>query len=143
MRKEILIIAALFSCSEQGERGPKGEDGDIIFPPGSGTSEVISCDYQWQDMDFRYHTFYKVWRKSDGKRRIAGVCNKHGNDCEYNEYVTKEYPIDSAGYSEAKINDGLVEAKLSGPDEAIFTNKFGRQITPFCKEQTTVKESFK
>lgn len=144
MKKEILIISALIGCGGQGERGPKGDDGSIIFPPGSGTSIVADCDYQWNEADFRYHTFYKVWRKSDGKRRIAGVCNTHGlDDCEYHQYVTKEYPIDSAGYSDAKINDGLVEAKLSGPKEAIFTNRYGRQIMPDCKEQLMIRETAK
>ncbi len=129
------LLAVLFfkffaACSsEQGEQGEKGEEGEIIFPPSSGTSLVLSCEYKWDDL---YMTRYSVWRKKDGLTRVSGICTRKIQECKYHDYTTKEYPIDSAGYSRAEVNDGLVIAYLEGPDVAYFERN-GSVVSSTCK----------
>lgn len=125
----------LSGCQGQrGKDGKRGEEGEIIFPPGSGTTLVVSCDWQWQG-NFNYLTRYSVWKRSNGLTRVAGVCTKKGK-CEYSDYTTKEYPTDSAGYSRAEVSDGLVTAWLEGSQQAIFENLHGVEAYANCEQPT-------
>ncbi len=129
MRKYLFVFIGLFlweSCGAKGHRGPRGARGYVVYPHGKGYTLITDCEYQWEEGDFKYKTFFSVRESEDRTFRMANICNiGEGKQCKDEDYVTIKYPSSSVAFSTPTANDGLVSAEMVGVWQTKLTNKNG------------------
>jgi len=137
----ITLCALVTSCgtgNNTGQRGNKGPPGEIIYGPGTGLGVLVTeCSYTWgQSESFNYWNKYVVRRQDNGNRLVM-LCTTQKKICTDTDFTKAVYTPNAAGYSEAKISDGLVEAKLVGTSQAMFVNYFNENGQTDCAVNQT------
>jgi len=129
MKSKIVLMlflgVTIISCGRQGKDGHKGHRGYVIYPSGKGFKLLTKCEYQWNQADYKYKTYFSVREKENGTARIALLCSAgEGRECKDEDFISTHYPSSARAFSSPVANDGLVKAEMVGKWQAKLVNLY-------------------